>query len=44
LLGAAGGAGRVIFGGIGQDLQLALHIHRCIPLILLEKNLNPVAD
>ena len=26
-LGAAGGAGSVVFGGIGQDFQLALHVH-----------------
>jgi hypothetical protein len=27
LLGAAGGAGSVVFGGIRQDFQLALHVH-----------------
>ena len=27
LLGAAGGAGGVVLGGVGQDFQLALHVH-----------------
>ncbi len=37
LLGAAGGAGGVIFGGISQDLQLALHVHLSIPLNSTDK-------
>ncbi len=31
LLGAAGGAGSVIFRGISQDFQLALHVHALNP-------------
>src|SRR4051812_27276685 len=38
--GAAGSAGRVVFGGIREDRQLALHIHFKIPLIPFAKNLN----
>jgi len=33
-LGTAGRAGSVVFGGICQDFQLALHVHIQIPLIL----------
>ena len=35
LLGAAGGAGRIVLGGIRQNLQLALHVHLRTPLIPL---------
>jgi hypothetical protein len=30
-VGAAGGAGRLVFGGIRQDFQLALRIHPLNP-------------